>query len=111
TIAVVPLRFGGGTRLKILEAWAHCVPVVSTTVGCEGLDGLDGQHLIVADRPQDLASRCVALLRSPELRDRIAREGWRLVAGRYRWEDIGKRAVAEVAQLLPGYVDADALKR
>ena len=107
TIAVVPLRFGGGTRLKILEAWAHGVPIVSTTVGCEGLDGLDGQHLMVADRSRDFASRCVALLRSPELRDRIAREGRRLVAERYRWEDIGTRAVAEVALSLPGYADAD----
>jgi polysaccharide biosynthesis protein PslH len=100
TVAVVPLRFGSGTRLKILEAWAHGVPVISTTIGCEGLDGVDGQHLMVADKPQDFAARCVALLRSLDLRHQLAREGWRLVSERYRWDQIGACAVSEVAKLL-----------
>jgi polysaccharide biosynthesis protein PslH len=99
-IAAVPLRFGGGTRIKILEAWAYGVPVVSTTIGCEGLDGTDGRHLMVADTPSDFAARCVTLLRSPGSRDRLAMEGRRLVSERYRWEDIGRRAVSDVAALL-----------
>jgi polysaccharide biosynthesis protein PslH len=99
-VAVVPLRFGAGTRLKILEAWAHGVPVVSTTIGCEGLDGVAGRHLLVADRPSDLAARCVALLRSPELGERLAMEGRCLVSERYRWDEIHTRAVSEVAGLL-----------
>jgi glycosyltransferase involved in cell wall biosynthesis len=106
TIAVAPLRFGGGTRIKILEAWAHGVPVVSTTIGCEGLDGVDGRHLMVADRPRDFASRCVALLQSPDLRDRLVVEGRRLVSEVYRWDDIGTRAVSEVAELLRERVSA-----
>jgi glycosyltransferase involved in cell wall biosynthesis len=100
TIAVVPLRSGGGTRIKILEAWAHGVPVVSTTIGREGLDGVHGRHLMVADRPREFAARCVALLRSPDQSDRLVREGWRLVSESYRWDDIGRKAVADVATLL-----------
>ena len=100
SVAIVPLRFGAGTRIKILEAWAHGVPVVSTTVGCEGLEGVHGRHLMVADSAQGLAGRCVALLRSETLRQRLGSEAWRLVSERYRWSDIGARAVAEVAQLL-----------
>ena len=54
-IAVVPLRIGSGTRLKILESFAHRIPVVSTTVGADGLDVEDGVHLLLADRPEEFA--------------------------------------------------------
>lgn len=100
TIATAPVRFGGGTRIKILEAWAHGVPVVSTTIGCEGLDAVDGMHLIVADGPRVFADRCVALLRSPELCDRLSAAGRRLVSERYQWEEIGARAVSQAHALL-----------
>jgi polysaccharide biosynthesis protein PslH len=106
TMAVVPLRFGGGTRIKILEAWAHGVPVVSTTIGCEGLEGVSGRHLIVADRAVDFARRCITVLRSPDLRERLAREAWRLVSEAYRWDDIGRRAVSDIASLRPASTGA-----
>ena len=56
-VCVVPLRSGGGTRLKILEAMALGRPVVSTTIGCEGLEVVDGQHLLIADKPANFAGR------------------------------------------------------
>jgi polysaccharide biosynthesis protein PslH len=105
TIAVAPVRFGGGTRLKILEAWAHGVPVVSTTVGCEGLKAIDGQHLVIADRARDFAARCVELLQSPERRKRMTNEAWHLVSNQYGWDTIGKRLALEIAPLLTLDVD------
>ena len=70
-IAVVPIRFGGGTRIKILEAFAHRLPVVSTTVGCEGLGVVDGEHLLVADDPVAFAAACVRLTEDAALRARL----------------------------------------
>jgi polysaccharide biosynthesis protein PslH len=67
-VVVVPLRYGSGTRLKILEAFAHGIPVVSTTLGAEGLDVVDGVHLLVADTVSGLAAACHRLLTEPELR-------------------------------------------
>lgn len=84
-VAVVPIRFGGGTRIKILEAFAHHVPVVSTTVGCEGLDVVDGEHLLIADDPVAFASACVRLQEEEELRARLVRGAAQLWETRYRW--------------------------
>jgi glycosyltransferase involved in cell wall biosynthesis len=99
-VAVVPLRMGGGTRIKILEAWSLGVPVVSTAVGCEGLDGADGEHLVVADTPEQFARSCVELLRSPARREALARAGRDLVSRRYRWETATRSAVLAVGELL-----------
>ena len=63
SVAVVPIRYGSGTRLKILESFAHRVPVVSTTLGAEGLDVRDGVHLLLADDPDAFAAATVRLLR------------------------------------------------
>jgi glycosyltransferase involved in cell wall biosynthesis len=70
-VVVVPVRFGSGTRLKILEAFAHRVPVVSTTIGAEGLDVIDGVHLLVADTPDAIAEACGRLHDDPDLRRRL----------------------------------------
>ena len=67
-IAVVPIRYGSGTRFKILESFAHRVPVVSTTIGAEGLDVVDGVHLLMADDPEAFAAACERLLTEPNLR-------------------------------------------
>lgn len=77
--AVVPLRFGGGTRIKILEALAHGVPVVSTTVGAEGLGVRHEEHALIADTPDDLAAACVRILRDPALGAQLAANGATLV--------------------------------
>lgn len=70
-IAVVPLRYGSGTRLKILESFAHRIPVVSTTMGAEGLDVEPGVHLLVADDPDGFVAACERLLTEVDLRKRI----------------------------------------
>lgn len=79
-LAVVPVRFGGGTRIKILEALAHGVPVVSTTAGAEGLAVVDGEHLLLADAPTAFADACVRLLLDRPTADRLAARGTELLA-------------------------------
>lgn len=84
-INVVPLRVGGGTRLKILESMAAGTPVVTTSIGCEGLAVEPGRHLVVGDTPEAFA-RCVSdLLDDAELWRRVAREARLLVETRYDW--------------------------
>lgn len=73
TIAVVPLRSGGGTRLKILEAFAHRRPVVSTRLGAEGLPVTDGVHLLMADTAEDIADACTCLISETSLRASLVR--------------------------------------
>src|SRR5262249_33245415 len=65
--AVVPLRAGGGTRIKILEAFAHGVPVVSTSIGAEGLDVVADVHLLLADEAESFARACLDVKKNPEL--------------------------------------------
>ncbi len=79
----VPLLSGGGVRVKILEAMAMGVPVVSTTIGCEGLDVRDGEHLLVADTPQAFASACAKVLQDKELGSRLAQNARQLILKRY----------------------------
>lgn len=83
-VVIVPLRFASGTRVKILEAFAHRVPVVSTTIGAEGLDAEDGVHLLVADDADALARACARLLSDQGLRDRLVEAAETLFQGRYR---------------------------
>lgn len=85
TVCVVPLRIGGGTRLKIFEALAMAKPVVSTTIGAEGLPVVSGEHLVLADGADDFAHAVVALLRDSERRRRLAEAGRALVQERFSW--------------------------
>jgi glycosyltransferase involved in cell wall biosynthesis len=88
---VVPLRIGGGTRLKVLEALALGTPVVSTTKGIEGLDLDPDQHVLVADTPGEFAAATVRLLGDASLRARLAAAGRQVVATHYDWRAIGRR--------------------
>ncbi|MBN1202243.1 MAG: glycosyltransferase [Anaerolineae bacterium] len=87
-VCVTPLRAGGGTRLKILEAMALGRPVVSTALGREGLDVIDGEHLLVADDPDQIAEQIARLLNDPALVERITTKGRRLVEDHYDWDAI-----------------------
>jgi sugar transferase (PEP-CTERM/EpsH1 system associated) len=91
TICVVPLRAGGGTRLKILEAMALGRPVVSTSIGCEGLDVVDGEHLLIADTPERFAEHTVRLLRDRQFAQHLCASARRLVEARYGWDKIAER--------------------
>jgi len=84
-VYVVPLRVGGGTRLKIFEALAMGKAVVSTSVGAEGLPLISGDHFVRADEPAEFARAVVKLLRDPDRRRRLGVAGRRLVEARYSW--------------------------
>ena len=94
-----PLHTGGGTRLKILEAMALGTPVVATSKGAEGLDVQAGQHLLIADTPQDFAAQVIRLLREPGLRRRLAENGQQLVQQRYDWAGVLPRFLDLVDQV------------
>ena len=79
----VPLLSGGGVRVKILEAMARGVPVVSTTIGCEGLDVRDAEHLLIADTPVAFSEACAKILRDKELAARLAYNARQLILERY----------------------------
>ena len=87
-VYVVPLRIGGGTRLKIFEAMSMGKAVVSTTVGAEGLPVADGQDAVIADEPRAFADAVVALLRDARRRKTIERAARSLVVDRYDWSAV-----------------------
>jgi glycosyltransferase involved in cell wall biosynthesis len=88
---VVPLRQGGGTRLKILEALSVGTPVIATSKGAEGLDLVHGRDLLIADSPADFAAASLRLLGDSALRTALATAGHTAVRDRYDWRAIGAR--------------------
>jgi glycosyltransferase involved in cell wall biosynthesis len=82
---VVPLRSGGGMRVKIVEALQWGLPIVSTTIGCEGINVVPGESALIADDPGPLGRAAADLLRNPELAQRLADAGRRLVEECYDW--------------------------
>lgn len=99
-LLAVPLEAGGGSRLKILEAFAAGVPVVSTPTGCEGLDVEGGRHLIVAER-ECFAEALLLLLANPQVGHRLAANARHLVREYYDWTAVGARA-CDVAMMTIG---------
>ena len=95
-VCVVPIRQGGGTRLKILEAMALGTPVVATSKGAEGIDAVDGEHILLADDEETFADHAVRLMSEPTLRQRLVTNARNLVEERYDWKQIGDRFVALV---------------
>jgi glycosyltransferase involved in cell wall biosynthesis len=91
SVVVVPLRIGGGSRLKILEALAAGKAVVSTSIGAEGLEVDSGQHLLIADSPGEFARHVTNLLISKEARRELGENGRKLVTERYGWDGIARR--------------------
>jgi len=87
-LVIVPLRAGGGTRLKILEAWALGKPVLSTTIGAEGLPAEDGKNIALADSPDAFAQRAVQLLSDPRAAATLAAAGRRVVEEHYGWDRV-----------------------
>jgi glycosyltransferase involved in cell wall biosynthesis len=91
SVCVVPIRQGGGTRLKILEAMALGTPVVATAKAAEGLAVTPEEHILIADDPAGFTAQVLRLLRDPALRQRLARDARRLVEGTYDWPAIGRQ--------------------
>jgi glycosyltransferase involved in cell wall biosynthesis len=106
-VVVVPVRFGSGTRLKILEAFAHRVPVVSTTIGAEGLGVEHRTHLLIADRPQEFADAIADLRSSPTLRRHIVDSAERLYLERFT----SAAAQARVQQIAREVAGPEAVRR
>jgi glycosyltransferase involved in cell wall biosynthesis len=96
---VVPLRHGTGTRLKILEAFAHEIPVVSTAIGASGLGCENERHLLLADSSDAFTDACLRVVRDAELRARLTRNAYALVANDYDWPVIGKIVTGLVESL------------
>ena len=85
-LSIVPLRIGGGTRLKIYESMAAACPVVSTTIGAEGLSVSHPQNIRLADTPEQFANECIRLLQSEDERAKLAGEAYRLVREHFSWD-------------------------
>jgi polysaccharide biosynthesis protein PslH len=118
---IVPLRAGGGTRLKILNSWAMGKPVVSTSIGCEGLAATDGANMLIRDHPKDFADAILAVLHDAELRRRLGERGRATAQRLYSWDVIGDQmidaylplasAAAGDAHRAPGASMQDAIMR
>jgi len=91
SLLAVPLEAGGGTRIKIVEAFAAGVPVVSSPIGCEGIDGRDGEHLLIAPRDA-FADAVTAVLTDPGAAAARAEAARQLAERHYDWWAIGARA-------------------
>ena len=106
-IAIVPIRSGGGTQIKILEAFSYGVPVVSTTIGAEGIDAEPGREILIADDAEDMAEQCVALIEEPDRREAIAAAAEALFERRYSAELLPR----VLAQVYPELISVKSIGR
>ena len=88
TLMVVPVRAGGGMRVRILEAFAYAMPVVTTTVGLEGIHGTPDHDVLVADTPADFANRTIELLENASLQEKLSTNGRELATTKYDWQAV-----------------------
>jgi polysaccharide biosynthesis protein PslH len=108
SICIVPLRIGGGTRLKIFEAMAMSKAVVSTSVGAEGLPVQVGENILLADTPQDFAGSIISLLRDPTQRQRLGKSARALVQENYSWPKVAESFARTLKEVVtrPRYAEA-----
>jgi glycosyltransferase involved in cell wall biosynthesis len=97
---VVPIRMGGGTRIKIAEGFARQCPVVSTSLGAYGYDVTDNEELLLADSAGAFAAACIALLKSSDLRKRLTEKAFVKFRERWTWEAVASRVEAAVHDCL-----------
>jgi glycosyltransferase involved in cell wall biosynthesis len=105
SVSIVPLRVGGGTRLKIYESMAAATAVVSTTIGAEGLVIHPPKDIRIADTPEAFAQECVHLLENPAERAALAQAGWQLVSSRFSWAQVCQEFEQILEQTTPGRGD------
>jgi len=101
-VSISPIRLGGGTRVKILEAFAQRLPVVSTTKGCEGLDVRHGEHLLIADEPAAFAQRCAEAMADAALWTRLTAAGLAYVETHHTQQVVDRVLADTIAGLFPG---------
>jgi glycosyltransferase involved in cell wall biosynthesis len=99
SVVCTPIFQGSGTRLKILEAGAYGLPVVSTAIGAEGLTLLDGREILIGDTAQELARHCIRLLEDPVERSRLGGAARQHVIRHYSRESIRRRVVSAISPL------------
>jgi glycosyltransferase involved in cell wall biosynthesis len=97
-LMVVPVRAGGGMRVRLLEAFARAMPAVTTTIGLEGIEANHGEHVLVADDPNSFAEAAVRLLRDPDLQHRLGENGRRLAQEKYDWRVVLQKMDAVFTQ-------------
>lgn len=91
SVYVVPLRMGGGTRLKVIEALAMKKAIVTTSIGCEGIDVKNGESVLIGDQPDTFAELVIKLLKNREYSNQLTRNGYELVHQKYGWDTIGRQ--------------------
>jgi len=99
---IVPLRVGGGTRLKILSAWAMGKAVVSTSIGCEGLEARDGWNVLIRDDPKDFAAAVRQVLDDPTLASKLGANARATAVEIYSWDRIGEHMSKEYSSIAVG---------
>lgn len=86
---IVPITYGGGTRIKILDAFSKMTPVIATPIGAHGIKAQSGEHLLIADDPDEFANHCIELLATPEKGRELAEKAWQLFSQNYSWDVLG----------------------
>jgi glycosyltransferase involved in cell wall biosynthesis len=100
--SIVPILVGGGTRVKIAEAFARRIPVIATSLGVFGYDVRPGRELLVADSPEDFAAACVRVLTEPDLAPALTESARRLFDAQYSWDAIAPAVDGAVGACLAG---------
>ncbi len=111
SVVVIPLRVGRGMKLKTLEAFGMGVPVVSTSVGCEGLDVESGVHCAIAETSTRFAEAIIDLLEEPTGSDELAERARQLACKRYDWRQIAARFETNLEQVLHGNLEPQSRRR
>lgn len=99
---IVPILFGGGTRIKIAEAFSRRCPAVSTPTGAFGYTVEDGKQLLLAESGEAFAQSCIALLRDPSLGEKLANQAWSDFLSTWTWEAISERVKAAAHAAMAG---------
>jgi len=99
-VLIAPLRFGSGMRVKILDALTWGMPIVSTSLGCQGIAATSGENILIADEADDFADKVVQVIRNRELADHLATNGRRLIEEQYDWQTVYQKLDEVYAGLL-----------
>ena len=97
---VVPIRVGGGSRVKIAQAFSRKCPVVSTSLGAFGYDVINGEEILIADEPQSFSAACIKLIQDTQFGTTIAENAWRKFVTNWTWNSMGYALERVVEQCL-----------